>query len=767
MHWGKNGASLVPIHQIQAAAVGRHVEYVCEGIDPQFHVVPELGISTLRAGWHLFQVRTNVLDGELVTPCLYPDYGCGPNECDRIDLPEPDASGCIWAVVCLKGGVRSLRFDPSINMARFSVEGVSLRRVSKPRALLAMVSGIQRGHRDVFWEHALAASWTFFRLAASGQLRAGADHVASAYLQANRRTSDGYSQWLALFDANPVHGQLESDQSPAPQVLPLISVVLPVHNPPLPFLRECLDSVLGQSYANWQLCIVDDASNTAVRKVLKEYADRDSRVQLHLRCGRGHICEATNDALARSDGEFVAFLDHDDILAESALAEVAKAVRTYPDAELIYTDEDKLDAKGRRREPHFKPGWNPELLRAQNYICHLLVLKSSLVGALGGMRPGFEGAQDHDLLLRCAERIHPDHVVHIPKVLYHWRMHTGSTAVGGGAKPYAVDAARRAVVEHYHRLGISADIELTASGYFRGLRQLGEKPPHVSIVIPTRDRRHLLEPCITSILKRTNYPSFDIVIVDNATVEPEALAYLDELRSDPRVTVVQHPTEFNFSAIVNNGARHARGSLICLLNNDIEIISEDWLQELVGHACRDENGVVGCMLYYPDDTIQHAGVVLGVGGVAGHAHWRLKRGSGGYMGRASIAQNVSAVTGACMMVRKDVFDEVAGFDEGLPVAFNDIDFCMRVAERGYRNVWTPHAELYHHESASRGAEDTPEKAQRFAHEIDTMKRRWGRVLRHDPAYNPNLSLVEPWYQLAFPPRLPANQPIARRASFSR
>lgn len=581
------------------------------------------------------------------------------------------------------------------------------------------------------------------------------DDLVHRYYGSSRHASGGYLSWLDHFD--PLNGTgLEQARMLAGQYAngPLISVVLPVYNTPLALLKRCIDSVRGQTYQNWELCIADDAStDPRIADCLKAYARQDARIKVTVRERNGHISEATNTALAMVTGSHVAFLDHDDELSADALHQVVLALAEHPQARLLYSDEDKIDEAGRRFEPHFKPGWNPELLRSQNYICHLLVVETLLLAQVGVLRPGFEGSQDHDLVLRCTEVLAPEQICHIPKVLYHWRAIEGSTALGGDQKSYAAEAGRRAVQEHLQRIGRSGTVEVVSPGCYRTRPALA-RTPRVSIIVPTRDRADLLSVCVRSVMEKTDYTDFEVVVVDNGSVDAATRALLRELRQTPRIRVLDYPVPFNFSAIVNHGAREATGDVLCLLNNDTEVIDPSWLTELVSRATQRDAGAVGAMLYYPDDTIQHAGVVLGLGGVAGHVYTRMGRGAPGYMARAWVAQNMSAVTAACLAVRRSVFEEVGGFDEALPVAFNDIDFCLRLLECGYRNVWTPYAELYHYESASRGSEDSPAKQERFAAEVHAMKWRWGAVLHDDPAYNPNLTLDQGDYGLAFPPRSP-------------
>lgn len=752
------GARLTPLVQLVAHAVsGGAVEYEAVGDDPQFRVDPDYGIHALAPGWYVMDIVLRVSEGDIQRPCLYPDYGGGCSEATRISLPQPDAAGRIHALVLISTPLRALRFDPSIRPTRFELGAMTFRRVTRARALWILLQGPE--HARAATEPAspglLARLGAFAGSVRRQGLRLAVDELVHRYYGASRHASGGYLLWLDHFDPLKGAGLERARRQGQYANGPRISVVLPVYNTPLHFLKQCIDSVRGQTYQNWELCVADDASpDPRVAECLKEYARNDSRIKSLVRERNGHISEATNSALAMAAGSHIAFLDHDDELSPDALHQVVLALAEHPQARLLYSDEDKIDAAGRRFEPHFKPGWNPELLRSQNYICHLMVVEASLLAEVGVLRPGFEGSQDHDLALRCTEVLAPEQICHIPRVLYHWRAIEGSTALAGDQKSYASEAGRRAVQDHLQRIGRKGSVEIVSSGCYRTRLALDDASPRVSIIIPTRDRADLLSVCVRSILARTEYPDFEVVVVDNGSQEPDARVLLAELRKHPRVRVLDYPIPFNFSAIVNHGARQSDGDVLCLLNNDTEVINPDWLDELVSRSVQRDAGAVGAMLYYPDDTIQHAGVVLGLGGVAGHVYTRLGRGAPGYMARAWVAQNLSAVTAACLVVRRSVFEEVRGFDEALPVAFNDIDFCLRVLECGYRNVWTPYAELYHHESASRGSEDSPAKQERFAAEVHAMKWRWGAVLNDDPAYNPNLTLDQGDYGLAFPPRSP-------------
>lgn len=745
---------LTPINQLRSQPARAPTGYVAQGDDPQFEVQSLHG-ELPPPGWYLLDLRFELDDGRIVAPCLYPDYGAGVSEALRIGLAEPDPHGRSRSVVLVGTRLHRLRFDPSERQASFAVSEFRLRRVSRPRAVWELLCGIQRARREVLCEEAVGAGLRFLRAALRGRAAEGGKALLQHYRRALRQGAHSYQHWLARYEGEaPAAAEAPAETPPDG---PVISIVLPVRDPPLAWLRRCLDSVLAQTWPHWQLCIADDASRSAaVRRLLRDYAERDPRVELRLRDNHGHICEASNSAIELARGSHLGFLDHDDELAPQALAEVARAIAEHPRARLFYSDEDKIDESGRRFEPNFKPAWNPDLLRTQNYICHFVAVETALVRELGGLRAGFEGAQDHDLLLRCAERLDPAQIVHIPQVLYHWRVLPESTALSGGAKPYALEAGRRALEEHYGRTGVRARVEVTEHGYYRSVRSLRERPL-ASLIVPTRDRAGLLRTCVESVLQRTAYDPLELLVIDNGSREPEALRYLGELRRRERVRVIEWPGAFNFSAIVNHAAAQARGEVLCLLNNDTEVIASDWLDELVSHALRPEVGAVGGMLYYPGDTIQHAGVILGIGGVAGHAHGHLRRGSNGYLGRAGVVQNLSAVTGACLALRRALYAEVGGMDESLAVAFNDVDLCLRLHARGYRNVWTPHAELYHHESASRGPEDTPEKHARFLGEATAMRRRWGELLLNDPSYNPNLSLDSLHFELAFPPRARASR----------
>ena len=528
---------------------------------------------------------------------------------------------------------------------------------------------------------------------------------------------------------------------------------MPCYNPDPQFLRAAIASVQAQIYPRWQLCIADDASSSPlVRGVLESCQTQDPRIQVVFRPKNGHISAASNSALELVTGDWVALMDHDDLLPEDALLWVAECVRDHPDVRLIYTDEDKVDDQGRRSDPYFKPDWNLDLFRSHNMFSHLGVLRTDLMREVGGFRQGLEGAQDWDLVLRCSERVAPEQIKHIPRVLYHWRIHEQSTANSIDAKPYATIAGERALNEHFQRLAVDAKAEYVGCGY-RTHFGLPSPPPLVSLIIPTRNAIGLVRQCIESIQARTDYPNWEIILVDNGSDDPAALAYFEELAAQPRIRVLRDDGPFNYSALNNQAVAIAHGEFVGLINNDIEVMSPGWLSEMVSLARQQGVGAVGARLWYPDMTLQHGGVVIGLGGVAGHSHKRLPRGMHGYAQRAVLVQSFSAVTAACLVVRKSAYAQVGGLDAvNLKVAFNDVDFCLRLREAGYRNVWTPYAELIHHESATRGDDIAPEKRERFQREVLYMKQRWPAVIAHDPAYNPNLTLDSEDFALAWPPR---------------
>ncbi len=565
-----------------------------------------------------------------------------------------------------------------------------------------------------------------------------------------------YHAWIEQYDTHEGRNlEILKERSDALSSTPLISIILPVYNAPLEVFRQTIQSVLDQVYTNWELCIADDcSSDLELRAYLAGLADEDRRIKVAFREHRGHISEASNTALALATGEFVGLLDHDDVLAVNALLEVAWTLTDHPSVDLIYSDEDKIDAQGARFEPYFKSDWNLDLLYGQNYVNHFGVYRTAVVRRLGGFRKGYEGSQDYDLVLRFIETIPSQNIRHIPKILYHWRASVTSTAADPNAKRYAVEASRRALRDHFRRTGKDVEVLPVAGCQHHRVRWTVNDPGLVSVIVATRDRHRLLQTCVTGLRQHTDYPNVELIVVDNGSTEPASVRYLRHLESTGGTTVIRSPGPFNFSKLANTGARIAGGAYLLFMNNDVEMIDDTWLTEMVSHGCRENVGVVGARLLFPDDRIQHAGVRIGVGGVAGHVFKGWHKHDLGYKGRTQLAQDVSAVTGACMLVKRRVFDEVGGFDaRHLQIAFNDIDFCLKARKLGYLIVWTPFATLIHHESASRGSDRTPVTADRFQREFTFMQRTWRTDRYEDPYFNPNLSLDSTDIRLACPPRV--------------
>jgi len=534
---------------------------------------------------------------------------------------------------------------------------------------------------------------------------------------------------------------------------PLISVAVAIYNPKREWLIQTIESVCRQSYPNWEICIADSGStDDAVRPILERYARDDERIKVIFSERGIPISTASNYAIGLTSGNWVVLLSQEGLLSEDALFWVVNAIHQNPDVRLIYSDEDKIDETGKRFDPDFKCDWNIDLFYSHNFFAHLCAYRADLLKTIGGFRENRGEAQDYDLVLRCIECIAPEQIHHIPRLLYHSDTDAERTAQLFDAKPGAMLARENALNEHFQRKGINARAESSENGC-RVRYTLPAILPLVSLIIPTRNGLQLIRQCVESVLDKTTYPHFEVLIIDNDSDDPQTLQYFDKLQAEVKVRVVRDSRPFNYSALNNTAAQLARGEVLGLINNDVEVISPEWLSEMVSIAMQPQVGAVGARLWYPDDTLQHAGIIL-VRGVAGHAHKHLPRGQFGYHHRAALLQSFSAVTGACLVIRKSIYEEVGGLNEtDLKIAFNDVDFCLRLREAGYRNVWTPYAELYHHESATRGNEDTPEKYARLKKEVQYMKQRWGDLLLNDPAYNPNLTFDHEDFSLAWPPRI--------------
>ncbi len=533
---------------------------------------------------------------------------------------------------------------------------------------------------------------------------------------------------------------------------PLISVIVPVYNTPEPFLRAAIESVQSQIYPNWQLCLADDASTEPhVQAVLKQYAEQDDRIQVTFRPEQGHISQCSNSALALASGEFVALLDHDDLLTPDALYEVALLLNKHPEADFIYSDEDKIDAQGRFSDPAFKPDWAPDSFLCRMYTCHLSVYRRAMLTQIGGFRLGYEGSQDYDLVLRFSEQT--NHIFHIPKILYHWRIHSESIAQSAAAKPYAYEAGQRALEEALVRRGEPGQVIPVPNhpGHYLIRYQILEYK-RVSVIIPTRDLGEMLDHCLTSIFLQTTYPNYEVIVIDNGSVKPETQAVLEKWQAQEPERFFYHSLDipFNYSKINNFAVTKAQGEYLLFLNNDTAVMTPDWMAAMVEQAQRLSIGAVGAQLLYPDETIQHAGIVLGIAAATGHSHKHFAANAFGYLGQIVSICNYAAVTGACLMCRKATFDAVGGFEEALAVGYNDIDLCLKFLEKGFQNVYLPHVKLYHYESKSRGQDISEDKKARFFAETNWMKQRWSSWMQRDPYYNPNLTTKHQDYRLREP-----------------
>ena len=574
-----------------------------------------------------------------------------------------------------------------------------------------------------------------------------------------------YETWFGLNKAT--EKELQEQRKNPPEHGPLISIVVPVYRTPEIYLREMMESVMEQTYGNWELCLADasprgeqlrqdlkkikgrktrDAvmkipdGDTELTSVIREYQLKDSRIRYEILKENKSIAENSNAAMEMATGDFVGLLDHDDTLEPNALYEVARKICEDDRVDVVYTDEDKINSKGTKHlTPNMKPDFNLDLLRSNNYICHLFVVRRILMEKVGGFRKEFDGAQDYDFILRCTEEA--EKIAHVHKVLYHWRTHEKSTSDNPESKIYAFHAGRRAVEAHLQRLGIQAEVEETCDlGYYR-VKYPVTGSPMVSILIPNKDQLQTLKKCLKSIWEKTEYTNYEILIIENNSIEKETFEFYKKIDGRHHVRVLYWDKEFNYSAINNFGAAQAKGEYLLLLNNDTEVITKGWMKELLSHCQRPEVGMVGAKLYFPDNTIQSAGTIIGMGGMADHAFVNMDRKKSGYMHRASIQVDMSGVTAACAMVKRSVYEEVHGLEEKLTVAFNDVDLGLKIVTAGYLIVFDPYAELYHYESKSRGIND--EKKERHAREVKYTQEKWADFLAAgDPCYNQNLTLAK-------------------------
>ena len=555
-----------------------------------------------------------------------------------------------------------------------------------------------------------------------------------------------YGPWYRAYI--PTEETLETQRKQKFDYSPLISIAVPAYQTPVEFLRQMIESLIVQTYSNWELCIVNASpDNEEMQKVLAEYSAGDSRVRFcNLKENLG-IAENTNRAFAMTKGEFVGLLDHDDLLAPNALYEIVKILQDHPQADALYTDEDKVTTElDEHFQPHLKPDFNLDLLRSNNYICHFFVVRKSIVEKAGGFRKEFDGAQDYDFIFRCTENA--GEVLHVPEILYHWRTHKASTADNPASKMYAFEAGKRAIEAHLERTGTKGEVSHTQDLGFYRVKYPVQGKPLVSVIIPNKDEKETLQTCLEMLEKNTGYQNFEIIIVENNSTTDEIFRYYKELSGNRKIHLLRWGKEFNYSAINNFAVPHAKGEYLLFLNNDVKSINSDWLEEMLGVCQRPEVGGVGAKLIYPDNTIQHAGCVIGMGGIAGHMFVDMPADRTGYLHKASLLQDMSAVTAACLLMKKEVFEQAGGFTEELAVAFNDVDLCLKVRKNGYLIVYDPYVKLYHMESKTRGAEDSKEKVRRFQTEIEYMRCHWIDILKNgDPCYNKNLSLTKWNYSL--------------------
>jgi glycosyltransferase involved in cell wall biosynthesis len=703
-----------------------------------------LDVAGLRRGLHFICIKYSAQPLLMGPRVVWQDEDGARGE-DEVFIFEGRDRNEIFGTVMIGPNVRQLYFYPSRLESSLQISAAFVRPITEfSRQWLYGVSFVR--YRMFGFNWWLKSLLEQAKKAVQGLYQAGELAGYPAWWQKYGRCSD-----TELERQRRDHSVIEHG--------PLISIILPTYESDLELLQAAVDSVFAQTYSRWQLCICDDGSTLPeLRQYLEHLAASDARVDVRFREQNGHISQASNDALALARGDYVGFLDHDDSLTPDALFSVGAELVLNREIAVVYSDEDLISAEGEPINGHFKPDWNEDLAHAINYICHFLVIDRALVERVGGFRSGFEGAQDFDLLLRVTENLDRQLIFHIPRVLYHWRAAEGSTASTLANKPYAAKAGLKALADFVARQGISAVAEASeVETAYRVNFQCPEPAPAVSIIVPTRDQLRVLRNCVRSVIETTDYANYELVIVDNGSERDDTQTFLRDVCSDSRVRVLDYNQPFNFSAINNFAVANTTSDIIVLLNNDTEPLNKEWLTELVCQASREDIGAVGAKLLYANDRIQHAGVILGLGGdqIAGHAFKGKHRNEVGSLARTRLVQEYCAVTGACLAVNRDKYIEVGGLDEkNLAVAYNDVDFCLRLRELGYRNLWTPYAQLYHYESYSRGPDSSSESIDRYTTEAEYMRSRWSDLLKRDPFYNPNLSRGLYSYELAWPPHPP-------------
>ncbi|MDD5367616.1 MAG: glycosyltransferase family 2 protein [Anaerolineaceae bacterium] len=701
--------------------------------------------GALPAGWvKLTVVACADVRGRMGV-CIDRGKGYSPSNYYLIGMTAPDPS--IYQVyIHLDGDIAGIRFDPVDAPCAFQIQDVIVARVLRLEIIL---------RSTVIWFRRIGyrpreIRYAFVRVFSAMQ-KGGLPGAWRMIVNKFAPITNSYDEWLQLHRTTIDDLRQMGIRAASLESKPLISILMPVYNPREADLREAVESVLAQAYPRWELCIVDDGSTQPyIRPVLEEYQDRDSRIKINRPETNQGIVSASNQALGMSTGDYVALLDHDDLITPDAFFEVVNFLNHHPDTDMLYSDEDKVTEDGIRYMPYFKPDWSPDLIFSHMYTGHLGVYRRSLLDDLGGFRKGCDGAQDWDLVFRLSEKT--EKIYHLPKILYSWRCAPGSTAQAAGNKRYAYTAALRVLqdaVDRRNRHGRVEEVE-GYPGFFRVAWELVGSPK-VSIIICTRDKPDYLDRCLTSIYKKTSYPNFEVIIVDNQSQQKDTFKVYEHWkeREPERFKLLQEDIPFNFSKLNNAGARVATGDLLLFMNNDMEVITPNWLDQMASQGQRPEIGMVGALLLYPNGTIQHAGIVVGINDWAGHSHRGFPAESTGNNGRLLGASNVSAVTGACMLVRRDLFFQVGCLDENLQVAGGDVELCLRVMDAGYRNLMIPDVRLLHYESITRGYEDNPKKRERFLIETEYVRRRWPARMALDPFYNPNLTQEKEDFSLDF------------------
>lgn len=688
----------------------------------------------------LLTIEADPIDGKACPVAqLYVDLGEGFNEPEssRFSL----TGGRATVLLAEPARIERLRFDPDEAPNLITLPRITVTPLAGLDEIEAIIRRDAPGDVDMDWLLDLVRN-TYAGDATKPGLPA---HVLALGLDLGDaiNLAHNYPYWIGQNAApTPADYRRMAEMDAALAVRPVFSFVMPTYNTPPALLRACLDALLAQTYRDFEVCVADDNSTDPhVVAILTDYVARDPRVRFVARPFNGHISAASNSALALATGDFIVLVDHDDLIPDYTLSVLACAIDRSPDADILYSDEDKITLIGQRVQPYFKGAFNKYLMYGHNMVSHLGVYRRSLVEEVGGFRLGLEGSQDYDLLLRCMEASGPDRIVHVPHILYHWRIIPGSTAMSADQKGYAAIAAQNAINGHFERQGIPLRSTDGFAPGCTGVRPSRSFDTPVSIVIPTRNGLDVLRPCVGSILAR-EHANVEILIVDNGSDDLATLAWFDEIARRDDVRILGDPGEFNFSRINNMAAAAARGEILCFLNNDTEVLSADWLNRARAFLSMDEVGMVGARLLFPDGTLQHLGIVLGMGEhrIAGVPHLGLEGDMPGYFGKARLLQEVSAVTAACMFVRRDDFLAVGGFDEDLRVAYNDVDLCLKIRAKGLKILADPGITLIHKESRTRGSDKHGARAERLAREAAWMRTRWARLLDDDPYFSPNLDL---------------------------